>query len=942
MPTPILATKLYTPPPRPDLVLRPRLLERLQKGVQRRLTLISAPAGFGKTTLISAWVTSRRQPTAWLSLDAEESNPIRFLIYLIAALQRVAPSVGKEILALLQSPQPPTDSAGREFVLTALLNEIAAIEDDTLLVLDDYHLLDAAAIDEALTFLLDHLPPQMHVVITTRIDPDLPLARYRARGQLTEVRAADLRFTPAEAAQFLNQGMGLSLSEEEVAALEARTEGWIAGLQMAALSMAGREDTAHFIQAFAGSHRFVLDYLTEEVLQRQPDHVRRFLLQTALLDQLSGPLCNAITGQEDSQGILEELERGNLFVIPLDDQRQWYRYHHLFVDVLQARLLAEQPERMSSLHQRASEWYEQNALPAAAIRHAFAAADFVRAAALVEMAWPAIFKGFHPTTWLGWVQALPADLVRARPVLSVGYAWTLLDGGELEAVEAHLRAAERWLEAPAPETGDEAPTPEAGDEAMVVVNEAEFRTLPATIATGRAYLARTRGDAPATIKHALRALDLLPETDHYWRGVTAMFLGMAYWASDELEAAYRAIVDSMASLQRAGHLHFQLVGTVVLADIRVMQGRLDDAVLIYEQALQLASSPKNRAHITEAGPGEPMLQGQANLHVGLSELYCERGDREGAAQHLERAKALGKHALLPGGEYRLYTALARLQEAQGDLAGALALLDEAARLENRDAPNAQPVAALKARLWVKQGRLAEALAWAHDRGLSANDNLSYPHEFEQITLARVLIAADRQMGAESSLHAAMGLLERLLQAAQAGGRTGTVIEVLILQALAHQVQNDIPAALVPLEQALTLAGGPTGAVGYVRRFVDEAQSFGESKTGPMQTLLAESLAHGGDPRYITQLLAMLNQPIGVIGGDETAIADPNQLLIEPLSERELEVLRLLAIGHTNQAVADELIIALSTVKKHVNNIFGKLGVGRRTQAVSRARELGLL
>ncbi|MCB0122116.1 MAG: tetratricopeptide repeat protein, partial [Caldilineaceae bacterium] len=712
-----------------------------------------------------------------------------------------------------------------------------------------------------------------------------------------------------------------------------RTEGWIAGLQMAALSMAGRADTAQFIQAFAGSHRFVLDYLAEEVLQRQPDHIRRFLLQTAILDQLSGPLCDAITGQADGQAMLEELERGNLFVVPLDDQRQWYRYHHLFADVLQARLMAEQPERVSSLHRRASEWYEQNALPAAAIRHAFAAEDFVRAAALVEMAWPAIFKGFHPTTWLGWVQALPADLVRTRPVLSVGCAWTLLDNGELETVEAHLREAERWLEDPAPETGDEA---------MVVVNEAEFRTLPAVIATGRAYLARACGDASATIKHARRALDLLPETDHYWRGVTAMFLGMAYWTSGELEAAYRAIVDSMASLQRAGHLHFQLVGTVVLADIRVVQGRLDDAVTIYERALQLASSPKKRPDTAVAGPGEPMLQGKANLHVGLGELHCERGDLESAAQHLQRAKALGKHALLPGGEYRLHIALARLQEAQGDLAGALVLLDEAERLENRDAPNAQPVAALKARLWVKQGRLAEALAWARDRGLLANDELSYPHEFEYITLATVLIIADRQMGAESSLQDVMGLLERLLQAAQAGGRTGIVIEVLILQSLAHQAQGNIPSALVLLEQALTLAGGPTGAVGYVRRFVNEEQSFSESKTGLMQTLLAESLAHGGDPRYITQLLAMLNQPIGVIGGDETAIPDPNQLLIEPLSERELEVLRLLAIGHTNQAVADELIIALSTVKKHVNNIFGKLGVGRRTQAVSRARELGLL
>ena len=382
MSTPVLATKLYFPPPRFNAVPRSRLTERLDESLQGKLALISAPAGFGKTTLLSEWASGCGMPAAWLSLDDGDNDATRFLTYLVAALQTVAPDIGEGVLGVLRSPQPPPI----ESILTALLNEIALFPDDFILVLDDYHVVGARAVDDALVFLLEHMPPQMHLIVATREDPQLPLARLRARGQLTELRATDLCFTSEESAQFLKGMMSLNLSAGDIAALEDRTEGWIAGLQLAALSMRGREDVPEFIRSFAGDNRYVVEYLVEEVLHRQPELIRSFLLQTSILERLTGPLCDAVTGQEDGRVMLEAVERGNLFVVPLDDERRWYRYHHLFADVLQARLLAEQPDRALTLHQRASAWYERSGSPADAIRHALTAQDFERASGLVELA----------------------------------------------------------------------------------------------------------------------------------------------------------------------------------------------------------------------------------------------------------------------------------------------------------------------------------------------------------------------------------------------------------------------------------------------------------------------------------------------------------------------------------------------------------------------------
>ncbi|HEU5380854.1 MAG TPA: LuxR C-terminal-related transcriptional regulator [Ktedonobacteraceae bacterium] len=908
--TPILATKLYLPRLRPHVVSRPRLIERLNEGLHRKLTLISAPAGFGKTTLVTAWVEGIQRPTAWLSLDEGENDPTRFLIYLVAAVQTIAPTLGEEVLRALQSSQPPP----LEAMLVALLNDLASIKDPFVLVLDDYHMIEAQAVDLALTSFVEHLPPHMHLVITTRSDPHLPLARLRARGHLTELRAADLRFTSSEAAAFLTQVMGLTLSPQDFTRLSERTEGWIAGLQFAALSLQGNPDVPGFIQAFAGDHRYIVDYLVEEVLQRQPEPVRIFLLQTSILDRLSGPLCDAVTGQKEGSVRLETLERGNLFVVPLDDKRHWYRYHHLFADVLAAHLLAEQPGQVSTLHRRASEWYERHGSAGDAIRHALKAFDFERAADLIELAIPEMRRSRQDTMLLGWLQALPDELFHFRPVLSVGYAYAELSRGELEAAQARLQDAERWLDTLA-STGAFVLAPSTE---MVVVDNEEFRQLPALIAMYRAACAQVLGDVPGTIKYARRVLDLVSEEDPLGRGAAAALLGLTSWVSGDLEAAHRMFADGIARVQMAGNLSDAISGTIALADIRMAQGRLHEAMWIYERALQEALAL-----------GEPILRGAADLYVGMSELHRERNDLDTAWQCLLKSKELGERTGFPQNRSRWCVALARIREAQGDLPSALDLLHEAEHLYVRDFfPDVRPVAALVTRVRVAQGRLGEALGWAREQGLSAQDDLSYLREFEHITLARVLLARSKSEHADRSMLEAMRLLSRLLKAALAGERTGSVIEILVLQALAHQMQSDIPAALMALQQALSLAEPE----GYARMFVDEGPS--------MEMLLKEATRYGtpawgvgNAPNYVRQLLAAFDK------SEDRAPGKQN--LIEPLSERELEVLRLLKTGLDGPEIASKLFVSLNTLRTHTKNIYSKLGVNNRRAAILRAEELDL-
>ena len=689
MSMPILATKLNSPLLQPKVISRHRLIDRLNAGLHRKLTLISAPAGFGKTTLVSGWIANCGRSVAWLSLDKRDNDLNHFLAYLVAALQTIRTNFGEGVLEVLQGP-PPVQT---ELLLTALLNEITNLSNPFVFVLDDYHVIDSQSVNEALEFLLDHLPPQIHLVISTREDPILPLARLRARGQFTEIRASDLRFTITETAKFLKQGMSLSLLEEEIAALERRTEGWIAGLQMAALSLQKGADRATLIQAFTGNHRYVFDYLVEEVLQRQPEHVRNFLLQTSILNSLSGPLCDAITEQKDSQRMLVSFERGNLFIVPLDDERQWYRYHQLFADVLQARLMEEKPNQVPDLHRQASQWYEQNTLPSDAIHHAFAADDFERAASLVQWAWPLMRQSYHETTLLGWVRALPDELLRARPVLNVYYANALLSS-EPDRAEVHLRDAERWVDT-ITDTRErsEAQASKTGTAQIVVVNEEEFRSLPGMIAVARAYQAGALRNSSNTIKYAQRALDYLPTGDYLWRGSAGVLLGLAQWASGDLETAHRSIADSLAIMQMADNISAAISTSYILADIRMTQGRLGQANIIIQQALKLV-----------VDHGKPVPQGTVDVYVLLSELYCEQGELEIATQHLLTSKKLGEHAALQVTRHRWYVAMARIKEAEGDLDSALDLLDEAEHLQiGSPAPDVRPIAALKARVWVGQG-----------------------------------------------------------------------------------------------------------------------------------------------------------------------------------------------------------------------------------------------
>ncbi len=907
MPTPLLETKLYVPRPRRAMVPRPRLSERLDRGTASKLMLVSAPAGFGKTTLLAEWLAAGpidaadERSVAWLSLDRGDNESATFWRYVVAALQTAAPEVGANELALLQASQPPPIHA----VLITLLNGLGAIGKDVVLILDDYHVIEARDVQDGMAFLLEHLPPQLHVVIASRADPALPLARLRGRAELVEIRAADLRFTPDEAAAYLNDVMGLVLTAPDVAALEGRTEGWIAALQLAALSMQGRDDIPGFIAGFTGDDRYIVDYLAEEVLQRQPDEVRAFLLQTSVLSRFTGSLCDAVTGQGGGKAMVEALDRGNLFLVSLDDRRQWYRYHHLFADVLQARLLDEQPQLVPALHQRASAWYEQSGERFEAIRHAMAAEDYERAADLVELAMPDTQRERREATFRGWLEMLPAEVIEVRPVLSNGFAGALLVTGETAGVEQHLQVAQRWLDARA-----DLPAGPRDATQMVVADEVGFRRLPGGVAVHRAGLALTRGDAAATMTHARRALDLLEEDDHIGHAAATALMGLASWTTGDLEAAHEAYTTTAATFHRTGYLSDVLGCSITLADIRITQGRLRDAMRTYEQALQL--SPDDG----------PVLRGAADMYVGMSALHRERNDLQAARQLLRQSEELGDHNGLLQNAYRWRVSMARVLEAEGDLPGALGLLDDAERVYVADfAPNVRPIPAMRARLWVAQGRVDAAADWAREVGLSADDDLSYLREYEHLTLARVLLARHPAEPAATSVDGAVELLGRLLHAAEEGDRTGRVIEILLLQALAHQVRGDTGAALASLERALELAEPE----GYVRTFVDEGP--------PMAALLDAATERGISPGYSRRLLTAFARP-------ENGTAS-GQGLIEPLSERELVVLRLLGTDLGGPEIARELVVSLNTVRTHTKNIYAKLGVNNRRAAVSRAAELDL-
>lgn len=925
MTLPILATKLHIPVPRPQFLQRSRLIDQLNAGWQhRKLTLVSAAAGFGKTTLITTWIQQNCQEkerafhTAWLSLDEDDSELHRFLTYFIVALKTAEPSLGDGVLTMLQLPQlPPPES-----LLTVLLNEIATLSSKIVLVLDDYHLLDSPVIDQAIAFLLEHQPAQIHLVMTTREDPSLPLARLRVRGELTEIRAIDLRFTPEETAVFLNQVMGLNLTEKDIQALESRTEGWVAGLQLAALALQGQlsapeqQDVAQFIDTFSGSHHYVLDYLLTEVLNQQPESTQTFLLYTSILDRLCGSLCDAVLDEElanvtSGEATLKTLEQANLFIIPLDNQRQWYRYHHLFGDLLKQRLSSIAQDKLFTLHRRATVWFADNGFEREAIHHALAGEDFERAAALIELIWGEMDDNFQTARWLPWMKALPEEVVAVRPNLILSRAWAHLDLGEMEAAEIWLERAEQCL---------------SSSEEMIIVDERLYRRFAATIASGRSYLTQVEGDIPSTIQYAEQSLALMPEDELLHRALSGGQLGAAYWTSGELDRARQIFVETSATIQKLGHLPFAVAMTYQLASMSWADGRFNASLHVYQQKLQLVQNQE----------GPPVL-GTADLHLWLCEIYFAQGNDSLANEHLAKSELFGEQVALPDWHHRFYLMQAQMKTAERDYEAAHVLLNESEQMfYHIPVPKVAPIAARRARIWLKQGHLTDARQWAESRQLSVTDEISYLQEYEYVTLARLWLAEYENGRLLETIEAALQLLAQLQNAAEAGKRTGSLIELFVLQALAYQLQEDLPRAWPPLKQALTLAESEK----YGRVFLDEGL--------PMVTLLSKlNEQTDNNPRintFIAELLANLNSQQASSKVDITQKLDPPkpESLLEPLSQRELEVLQLIAQGMSNREISEQLVVALSTVKGHNMKIFGKLQVQRRTEAVARARELGLI
>lgn len=894
MPGPLLETKLHVPRRRRNLVPRTRLSVPLN--ADAAVTLVSAPAGFGKTTLVADWVSGLDAQVAWVSLDERDDEPAQFWAYVATALG----PAGEGALAELGAGAVDLDA-----VLATLVNDLSHTDGEVVLVLDDLHAVRRPEVHDGLAFLIDHLPAQVHLVVTTRSDPLLPLARLRARGELVEVRAADLRFTPEEAEAYLNGSMGLTLGRDDVAVLEERTEGWAAALQLAALSMQGRDDPHEFIAGFAGDDRYVVDYLAGEVLERQPDDLHTFLLETSVLHRMTGPLCDAVTGSEDGAATLEALERANLFVIPLDDRRRWYRYHHLFADVLQARLVDERPERVDDLHRRAAAWWDEHDDPGEAIHHALAGHDVERAADLVEREAPALYQARRETVVRAWLDALPDTVFEHRPVLTMDLVGSRMLRGETAGVGALMDRAEALLASTPAQEGD----PPAGSRASL--DAERRRRLPAQIAVHRAALALLTGDLDATIAHAGRALETMHDDELLSRGSAAALMGLALWNLGDLDRATLRYAEALGLLEAAGHLSDVAGCAIALADMHLTQGRRRDATAAYERALALVEPQ-----------GAPALRGAADMHVGLAVVALAGDDREAARRHLEANRSLGDAGGLPQNPYRWRVATARLAEADGDLDAALALLDEAERHYFGDySPDVRPVAAVRARLQIQRGDLAAARRWADDRHLSPADELTYVHEFEHVTLARLLMA-ERSPDAEP-------LLDRLLAAADAGGRTGTVVEVLVLQALTRHRRGDVRSALVPLDRALGLAEPE----GDVRVFLDEGPA--------MLDLLRVTAKHGEAAAAADRVLAAgageTTSACGEGGGGPARAVG----LVEPLSERELEVLRLLRSDLSGPDIARELIVSLNTVRTHTKHIYAKLGVTSRRAAVRRADELGL-
>lgn len=883
----LLSTKLRAPRHDVVRVRRARLLSALDEGAERGITLICAPAGFGKTTLVADWLHRHDRRAAWVSLDSGDSDPVLFWSYVAAACQEVEPTLGLDAGSLLASGRP---SADREALLS-LLNDIASGELPVTLVLDDYHLVDSAEVHQGMAVLAERRPANLHLIVVSRTQPAFPLSRLRAQGRLSDITHEDLRFTVDEAAAFLRDVMGLEMASSTVAKLEHRTEGWVAGLQLAALSMRGSGDREAVVDALSGGHRHIADFLAEEVLRQQPSRVATFLLQVSVLDRMCGSLCNALTRQDDGHALLRELARSNLFVIGLDERQEWYRFHHLFGEFLRTRLDEKGDQEGRSLHDRASRWFEAEGYGEEAVAHALGAGDDRRAADLIERNWRTLDRRHQSGTWRRWAEALPRDVLDARPVLTMGYGWALLDAGEIDDGEVFLDRTESWLNAPSQE--------------MVVADEAEFAALPGTLAAARAYVAQARGDMAATERHAMEALELIPEDDHFYRGIPAVTVGLAQWARGLLPDAEESFQEAVRSFRVAGNGLFTTMALFALAELQRLQGRLGQAEITYRRALR-----SRDARGVE----------RARIHRGLGQLLLERGSVVDAEAELEESRRLSS---MPP-DHRLLLALADLHQVKGSPGQVDECLEEAGEPSAPQLiPESRSVPGRRARWAVDQGRYGEVEDWIDGASNGASGPLSLSALYDLMTCARLRVA--RLEGGRASVHEVEDLLQRIRDAAERAGSTGSLIEVLLLQLRMAVALGEEERASELMDEALDLARPE----GLFRVFLQDRRALGE--------WFRQAALRHPECALARRLSAACTGPAPLQPG-ATGARQP----VSPLTPREVDIMRLMAAGLTNKEIARQCFISVSTVKRHTANIYLKLEVSNRTKAAARADELGLL